>query len=153
MKGKYKNLIIIGNGFDRWQGLPTSYDNFKQYYSEHILSVCKKLRIKVKKDDSGNLITPVELIFGDIFRPGVLSNEFFWNFETSMSMLDDQYISLYFGKTNKGLYKMQKTVDDALKILQNVFSSWISSIFIEEKDSGYIFDDSCYCINLTIQIP
>lgn len=147
MKGKYKNLIIIGNGFDRWQGLPTSYDNFKQYYFEHILSVCKKLKIKVRTDDSGNLITPVEMIFGDIFRPGVLSNEFFWNFETSMSMLDDQYISLYFGKTNKGLYKMQKTVEDALRILQNVFSSWIASIFIEGKDSGYRFDNSCYCIN------
>lgn len=147
MKWKYKNLIIIGNGFDRWQELPTSYDNFKQYYFEHILSVCKKFKIKVKKDDTGNLITPVELIFGDIFRPDVLSNEFFWNFETAMSMLDDQYISLYYGKTNRGLYKLQKTVDDALKILQNVFGSWISSIEIEEKDSGYVFDNSCYCIN------
>ena len=32
MKGKYTKLFLIGNGFDRWQGLPTSYDNFRQYY-------------------------------------------------------------------------------------------------------------------------
>lgn len=35
---KYKNLIIVGNGFDRWQNLPTSYENFRLYYQDHIIS-------------------------------------------------------------------------------------------------------------------
>ena len=35
---KYKNLIIIGNGFDRWQNLLTSYENFRLYYQDHIIS-------------------------------------------------------------------------------------------------------------------
>ena len=33
------NLIIIGNGFDVWQGLETSYSKFKDYYYEHRKSI------------------------------------------------------------------------------------------------------------------
>ena len=28
---RYRKLMLIGNGFDRWQGLPTSYDAFRNY--------------------------------------------------------------------------------------------------------------------------
>lgn len=41
MKNKYKKLFIIGNGFDRWQGLPTSYDHFKDYYRKNIWEIVK----------------------------------------------------------------------------------------------------------------
>ena len=101
MKGQYTKLFLIGNGFDRWQGLPTSYDNFRQYYFEHILEISKQLRIKTEVDKAGNIITPVEKIFGDIFNPKKLPGEFFWNFESSMALLDDQNIALYFGKSYK----------------------------------------------------
>lgn len=147
MKGQYTKLFLIGNGFDRWQGLPTSYDNFRQYYFEHILEITKELRIKTETDKSGNIITPVEKIFGNIFNPEALPGEFFWNFESSMALLDDQNIALYFGKSNKGVYQMQETLNEALDILQKVFGDWIKSILIEDKDTGYRFDDSCYFIN------
>ena len=68
-------------------------------------------------------------------------NEFFWNFETSMALLDDQYIALYFGKTGKGVYEMQKTIEDALKILQKVFGEWIASISVEKKDAGSVLQN------------
>ena len=29
-------LIIIGNGFDIWQGISTSYDDFEKYYIAHL---------------------------------------------------------------------------------------------------------------------
>ncbi len=66
MKGQYTKLFLIGNGFDRWQGLPTSYGDFRQYYFAHILEITKELRIKMEVDDAGHLITPVEKIFGNI---------------------------------------------------------------------------------------
>ncbi len=147
MKGKYKKLIIIGNGFDRWQNLPTSYDSFKRYYFDHISGIAEELGIKTKTDKDGNVISPVEMVYGDIFKPGTLPNEFFWNFESSMAWLDDQNIALYFGKDDKGIYQMQETVHDAFEILQRGFSEWIASISIDKKDTGYIFDDSCYFIN------
>lgn len=147
MKGQYTKLFIIGNGFDRWQGLPTSYDNFKQYYFDHILEITKELGIKTSTDKAGDTITPVEMIFGDIFKPEALPGEFFWNFESSMALLDDQNIALFFGKTDEGVYQMQETLHAALEILQKAFGDWIKSIEIDEKDAGYCFGDSCYFIN------
>ncbi len=144
---KYRNIIIIGNGFDRWQGLSTSYDQFKEYYRSNIRKAAEKLHIKTTVSKTGSLITPVEMIFGDIFFPTALSQEFFWNFESSMALLDDQYIIDYFKKSNRGLYNLQKTVREALEILQNLFGSWIQSIAIDSSDSGYSFDESCYFIN------
>ena len=61
MKGQYTKLFLIGNGFDRWQGLPTSYGDFRQYYFAHILEITKELRIKTEVDDAGRLITPVAI--------------------------------------------------------------------------------------------
>lgn len=95
-RSKYRNLIIIGNGFDRWQGLSTSYDQFKEYYRRHVRDVAKELHIKTTVNEAGALITPVEMIFGDIFSPTALTEEFFWNFESSIALLDDQNIINYF---------------------------------------------------------
>ena len=112
MKGKYTKLFLIGNGFDRWQGLPTSYDNFRQYYFNHILEITKQLRVKTEKDKAGNVITPVEKIYGDIFNPAELPGEFFWNFESSMALLDDQNIALG--------YLVTGTVKETLQYYENI---------------------------------
>ena len=147
MRNKYKNLIIIGNGFDRWQGLPTSYGDFKEYYRNHIQYIVKARRVKTTVDKRGNLITPVEMIFGDITQPSPLPDEFFWNFEAATARLDEQSIITHFKKTNKGLYQLQETIREATEILQQAFGDWITSIKIEPKETGFFFDDSCYCIN------
>lgn len=147
MKSKYRKLFLIGNGFDRWQGLPTSYDQFKEYYRNNIHAIVEELHIKTFVNEAGSLITPVEMIFGDIFRPSALPEEFFWNFEASTALLDDQNIIKYFKKTKSGLYELQETVREAQEILQKVFGEWIESIVIDPRDSGYGFDDSCYFIN------
>lgn len=39
-------IVVIGNGFDRWQGLNTSYADFQTYYHEHLDEILKKLHIK-----------------------------------------------------------------------------------------------------------
>lgn len=147
MRSHYTKLFIIGNGFDRWQGLPTSYDSFKEYYRSNIRRVARELHIQTSVNAAGELITPVEQIFGDIFKPKTLPEEFFWKLEASMAMIDDQYIIDYFDKSDKGLYKLRETIGNAEAILQKIFGDWISSIDIEPKDTGYRFDESCYFIN------
>lgn len=147
LKSKYRKLFIIGNGFDRWQGLSTSYDQFKEYYRSNICAVVKELHIKTTVNEAGALITPVEMIFGDIFSPKALPEEFFSNFESSTALLDDQNIINFFQKTNTGLYKLQETVRQAQDILQKMFGEWIQSVVIDSCNSGYRFDDSCYFIN------
>lgn len=146
MESKYKNLFIIGNGFDRWQKLPTSYDDFRKYYFEHISEIVKALGIKVRSDSDGHIITPVEMIFGDIFQPEELPKDFFWNFESAMGRLDGQRIGLYFGKTDKDVYRMQETIRSAMAILQKAFGEWAASVTIDRKTSEYQFDHS-YFIN------
>ena len=42
-RSKYKKLVLIGNGFDRWRGLPTSYNEFRNYYLTHIEEVMHEL--------------------------------------------------------------------------------------------------------------
>lgn len=147
MKGKYNKLILIGNGFDRWQGLPTSYNQFEEYYRKNIRSVVKKLRVKTTVNNNGVLITPVEKIFGDISNQSDLPQEFFWNFEASTALIDDQGIINHFKKTKIGLYQLRQTVQAAQKILQKIFGDWIESIEINPENPEYRFDDSCYFIN------
>jgi len=109
---KYRNLILIGNGFDRWQGLPTSYDEFRKYYSAHIDDAMAALGISettvTEPDGTPKTVTPVELVYGDPFDPQKLPSEFFWSFETSLDKMDDQQLSLYFGKSKRGIDQLKK---------------------------------------------
>lgn len=150
-KSKIKNLILIGNGFDRWQNLPTSYEAFRQYYNTHIDKIMEKLDLKAKivvePDGSKKTITPVELIYGNPFDPNTLPSEFFWTFETSLDKLDDQRLNWYFGKSHKGVYNLQETIHQAQEILREAFGSWIVSISIEDAETAYSFTDDSYFIN------
>jgi hypothetical protein len=38
---KIDTIVVIGNGFDRWQGLNTSYADFQTYYHEHLDEILK----------------------------------------------------------------------------------------------------------------
>lgn len=148
---KYRKLILIGNGFDRWQGLPTSYDEFRKYYSSHVDDAMTTLGISkttvTEPDGSPKTITPVELVYGDPFDPQKLPSEFFWTFETSLDKMDDQQLSLYFGKSKRGIDQLKKTVEQAQTILRCLFSGWILSLDITEADSKYRFGDDCFFIN------
>ena len=72
-RSNYKNLIIIGNGFDCWQGIPTSYEKFRIYYSDHVEEAANKLGYSFYtiKDKAGieKKVTAVELIYGNPFKP------------------------------------------------------------------------------------
>ena len=39
-------LILVGNGFDIWQGVSTSYSDFEKYYLEHLPAILKRLHIE-----------------------------------------------------------------------------------------------------------
>lgn len=50
MKNKeIDTLIIVGNGFDIWRGLNTSYSSFRNYYLEHRIEIIKCLKLKPYK--------------------------------------------------------------------------------------------------------
>ena len=73
-------LILIGNGFDIWQNLDTSYRSFERYYEAHLDEVLERFHLKkytkynddgtIAIDSEGNTITysDVELLV-TISRP------------------------------------------------------------------------------------
>lgn len=144
-------LIIIGNGFDIWQGLNTGYDQFRKYYILHRDEIMKRLRIKKKTflDESGKeiAISDVELIYGNPFEPGHLDDEFWSRFETSLDKIDAERLNLFFGKDRKDLRKMNKSIRNADRILREAFCGWIAEVNIDNKDAGYQFSDNCLFIN------
>ena len=144
-------LIIIGNGFDRWQGLDTSYNAFRQYYLLHRDEIMKKLHIRKKEIRYSNKsieeFSDVELIYGDPFYPSELGELFWGNFESSLSKIDDQQLNLFFGKERSDLKEMKRSIKNAKRILTTAFCDWIISLEVNKQIPEYKFGDNCIVIN------
>lgn len=144
-------LIIVGNGFDLWQGLRTGYSEFQQFYLAHRDEIMRKLHIGMRAyigEDGGTVrISDVELIYGDPFSPQELDDEFWGSFEASLRDIDAERINLFFGKGRRGLREMKKSIRNAKRILTEAFCTWISTIVISPKDADYRFGDNCFFIN------
>jgi len=140
-------IVLIGNGFDRWLGLNTSYSDFHKYYLEHRNELVKKKHHIELDDGTIEEFTDVELIYGDPLDPGELDDDFWNGFEQSLSHIDAERLNLFFGKENSGLRRMNKSIKRAKKILSKAFCGWIQSISIEPRDSEYSFGDNCLFIN------
>lgn len=140
-------IVIIGNGFDRWLGLNTSYSDFHKYYFEHRDELAKKKYRMELEDGTIEEFTDVELIYGDPLDPGELDDNFWNGFEKSLSHIDAERLNLFFGKGKSGLKKMNKSIKKAKKILTKAFCGWIQSISIEPKEPDYHFGDNCLFIN------
>lgn len=145
-------LIIIGNGFDIWQGANTSYREFEKYYHANRKQILRKLGLseyKIPQKDSkpSETFSDVELIYGTPFKPQKLEDGFWHNFEDSLRHLDIEQLNLFFGKDDDGLYDMEMAVENAQAILREAFCGWISTITIAENKSEFNFIDNCLFIN------
>lgn len=140
-------IVIIGNGFDRWLGLNTSYSDFHKYYSDHRDELVKKKHRMEFEDGTIEEFTDVELIYGDPLDPGELDDDFWNGFEQSLSHIDSERLNLFFGKEKSGLKRMNKSIKKAKKILAKAFCGWIQSLSIEPRESAYDFGNNCLFIN------
>ena len=150
-------LILIGNGFDIWQNLDTSYQSFERYYEAHLGEMLERLHLKkyTKYNDNGtpavdlkgNVITysDVELFYGDPFKPQKLNHTFWWYFETAMDKVDDQQINYFFGRD--GVKNIKRCAENAQKILKEMFRDWVATIDISEEISKYAFGDNVLFVN------
>ena len=154
-------LFIIGNGFDRWQGLPTSYKSFREYYEKHKFEVCKQLDIQPIKMSSSKgktfTITPFDLIYCgldcEIGFDGETDDEFevaaldvnYWNeIEGNLGELDDFTINGYYGKEDDDLEDMKKDLDDAVILIKKCLYNWIRSIEIKRSYPKYDFSNALF---------
>lgn len=145
------SLVIIGNGFDSWQGLRTSYFAFRDYYLAHRDGILRKLGIRKKVIRCGSgpdiVLSDVELIYGDPFAPGELADNFWGFFESALDKIDGDRLNLFFGKDKAGLREMRKSIRDAKRILTRAFCDWIASIPVDARDAGFRFGSNCLFIN------
>lgn len=75
-------LIIAGNGFGTWLGLPTQYSDFLLYSLTHRGVILKSFESKksiITPPGKDSAISDVELIYGNSFSSGELSYEQFWS--------------------------------------------------------------------------
>lgn len=146
-----KKLFVIGNGFDLWCGLPTNFSEFKDYYYKYRDSIMESCNIRYKEiyfeNEQIGKFSDVELIYGNPFSIDELDEQFWFNFEESLSDVDDYYINQFFGKEDDNLEELNDCINNAKHILTEAFTSWIKSIHIEKKTSEYIFDESCEFLN------
>lgn len=144
-------LIIIGNGFDIWQGISTSYADFEKYYIAHLPDILKRLHIKPweieDEDGTKRIVSDVEMLYGNPFNPYYLDSDFWYRYEDSLALIDDQQINLYFGKEKEDLERIALLAENSRRILKEAFSGWIGSKDIESKDSGFTFPENCFVIN------
>ncbi len=143
-------LVIIGNGFDRWQELDTSYYSFMHFYLEHRDEIMKRLHIKpitIESEAGQRHISDVEIICGDPFNPDELKPDFWNSFETSLKDIDTYSLNMFFGKEKSDLKKLRRSIKNAKKILQEAFSTWIGTIDVDEQKSDYRFGENCVFIN------
>ena len=146
-----EKLIIIGNGFDIWQGLKTSYKYLVEYYRDNRERILKKLHIPevVYEDEDGTKFhtDQTSIIYSNPFFSEILDDEFWFNFEESLGVIDDQTVNLYFGKTRRELRYMNKTIKRAKRIIHYTFMEWLKTIALPNiKIDDYNFDN-CLFVN------
>lgn len=166
-----KNLVLVGNGFDIWQGLPTKMSDFKKYYRENKERIAKQLHIKpvVFTLENGYVykLNYIEMFYWFLKKKNYLKfctekyagenakyyevdefldKKFWFDFENNLFNLDDIIINTYYGKTKKDLKMMQLGIRDLKKLLRELFCQWIMSINVEPKQCEYNFKD-CLFIN------
>lgn len=149
-------LVIIGNGFDIWQGIGTSYADFKNYYLKNRDAIKKRLHIKDSEYPIYNsewepigtrALGDVELVYGDPFSHEELDDAFWGDVETSLGGIDSFALNLYFGKSRKGLKSLRKSLRRAKKIMNRAFRDWVASKEITETDPVFNFGENCLFVN------
>lgn len=149
-------LVIVGNGFDLWQGLPTSYYAFKDYYLANRARIKRRLRVKdhhvrefgadghvVNEFDVGD----AELLYGAAVDPDGLSDEFWGSFESSLGEIDSFQLNLFFGKKRGDLRDLKRCARNAYRILRRAFCEWAGTIQIDGRVPDCTFEGNCLFIN------
>ena len=137
---KIDHLYIIGNGFDRYHGLMTGYNHFREY---------------VRQNDI-KLFELIEKYYN------YKQKDFWYNFEENLAMLDDDNIREYcinyledYGCDNwrdayhhDYQYEISRIIESLTDRLYSVFEEWLSSIDISNVSKrGIILDKDAFFLS------
>ena len=151
-------LVILGNGFDLANNLPTKYENFFDYYSkeyENEFRYINGLLEKTKKSSIKEDISSVIDFETYLKVENELRKEMQKDFEIKQSLIDNKYISLWnlyfrFAKKNKKNLEMGNwsDVEEQIDKVINDFSDL--TLLGSEKKINHINNliDDCFKQNI-----
>ena len=154
------NLIIVGNGFDLWQGLKTSYSHFESFYEANKINIMWDMGIEpimlMENEEPKEYRSHFDLLYFDlnVNEPctdvevnesiSEESNDFWNSFEDNLQFLDDITINLYFGKELDDLNDISECCENAYAEIRRCFVDWIKSISIKKCNSKYNFGNALF---------
>lgn len=139
-----KNLYVIGNGFDRFHGLPTSYGDFFIFVSQNNSELLKRLEsnFNLRYDEKGR--------WSDFETDlGTFDYEMYYEDNYHLDLNDDGFRpSFAFCLEDDISESTNKLVED----IQNTFHEWLNEIDIqgaERKQFDFQSDDLFLSFNYT----
>lgn len=152
---KVNHLYIIGNGFDLYHGLPTSYGHFREYVKEHD----KEL---------------VELV--EKYYPHKKNSDFWNDFEASLGNFDDDLLREYANNYLEDYgsekwsdafhhdyqYEIDRIIDRITQGIRNDFCNWLAQISFDglkkkgipiERDAFYLTFNYTSTLETIYDIP
>lgn len=123
---RMKTLYIIGNGFDRYHGLPTSYADFNRYVTRNFIELEERLfRYFAFSLDSDSLWKNFEQELAT-FAYGEFMDSY-----NHIDVLDDSFKpSDFFSLEDEIEQETDYLIDD----IRNAFSHWVESIELPENN-------------------
>ena len=140
-------LIVIGNGFDIWQGLPTTAMHFDRYFRRHQKEILQKLHIPaIEKKEEGRPVeygTSLDLIYGASTGEFEIYSDFWYEFEEALGDIEDETIIRFFGTDKSDIEDLKRNATNSWRILKYTFSHWIQTVSIPKSPLPLSFPSSC----------
>ena len=143
------DLFIIGNGFDCWQGLPTTYNKYKEFFDSSDKQWLRKYNIKTYFDTRQGTLNDIDIVYGESYYFGNEfgnSNTFWSSFEEGLGKISQDNIDWLWDKDDS-LNELDQTIANIKNVLYDSFKEWVQSIKIDYCSNNYNFGDKNLFIN------
>lgn len=113
---QYESLVIVGNGFDVYCGLPTELKRYQNYFNTHYVDVMQELGLNYIDGES-----PFHVAYGKEIIDD--SYEFWCNYEERLALLDIKRL--------RKLTEQEQAdcLDGAYRLSQTIFKRWITEAY------------------------
>ena len=140
-------LIVVGNGFDIWQGLHTGAEDFDRYFRQHQSEILKKLNILPieSKDENGHVkyLTALDMIYGASTGDFEIYSDFWYEFEEALGKIDDGTIIRFLGTKPSDIEDIRRYTTNSWRILKYVVPHWIQTVSIPKTPVPLSFPSTC----------
>lgn len=126
VSGKLKKLYVIGNGFDLWHGIPSSYREFKSFVREHDRDLFDAVETYLAAEEDWS---DLEFALASIVVNSIIED--LDHFMVSYAA-DDWYDAHH----HDFQYEVERVVERLSVMLRSQFGKWIRQLAIPTRSSA-----------------